>query len=143
MGLFDKKDKKPIAEEKKAKPAAKKEEKAEKPVKDVGAAKVESNIGAGKQGVYGVLISPLISEKSTKEEQHGKYVFAVADGATKSQIAKAVVTRYGVKPAKINVQNRMGKTKRIGRSQGKRKDWRKAIVTLPKGKSINVYEAGK
>lgn len=125
MGLFDKKDK---IKEATAKVVAEKTE-----------AKSESI----KQGVYGVLISPLISEKSTREEQHGKYAFAVAAGATKREIGRAVATRYGVKPIKINVQNRLGKTKRTGRTMGKRKDWRKAVVTLAKGKSINVYETNK
>jgi len=142
MGLFDKKtapaktDSMAKAEEKKAKTPIKK---ADKVVVD----KIDATITAGKQGVYGVLISPLVTEKSTKEEQFGKYVFAVTDGSTKSEIMKAVATRYGVKPIKVNVLNRIGKTKRFGKSMGKRKDWRKAVVTLPKGKSINVYEANK
>ncbi|MFA6525892.1 MAG: 50S ribosomal protein L23 [Candidatus Buchananbacteria bacterium] len=134
MGLFDKKT--AAAEEKKAKTPIKK---AEKVVVD----KIDADVPAGKQGVYGVLISPLITEKSTKDEQHGKYAFAVTIDATKSEIIKAVMTRYGIKPVKVNVLNRMGKVKRFGKSWGKRKDWRKAVITLPKGKSINVYEAGK
>lgn len=148
MGLFDKKKQSAPAEEtapvevvavkeSKAKAPAKKAVKADKP------AKTETAAASDKQGVYGVLISPLITEKSTKDEQLGKYAFAVTVGATKSEIIKAVVTRYGVKPVKVNVLNRMGKIKRFGRSWGKRKDWRKAVITLPQGKSINVYEAGK
>lgn len=132
MGLFDKKTK---AEEKTdSKPAAAKA----KPAK--AAASDESAAIKAERGVYGVLISPLVTEKSTKEEQLGKYVFAVTEDASKSEIIKAVATRYGVKPIKVNVQNRLGKVKRFGRSWGKRKDWRKAVITLPKGKSINVYE---
>lgn len=142
MGLFDKNKKPVAAKEKKAKALAKKEKKDEQPAK-VAAEKVEAADIKGERGVYGVLISPLISEKSTKEEQYGKYVFAVVSGATKSEIAKAIAIRYGVKPVKINVQNRLGKSKRYGRSLGKRKDWRKAVITLPKGKTINVYEANK
>jgi large subunit ribosomal protein L23 len=65
----------------------------------------------------------------------------VASQATKKEISKAVETRYNVKPIKVNVINNLGKAKRLGRIRGKQKDWRKAIITLPKGKSINVYEA--
>lgn len=145
MGFFDKKTKPTVAataKEKPAKSSVKKADTAEKTVKAV-APVVETAVVAGEQGVYGVLISPLITEKSTKDEQHGKYVFAVVPEASKSEIIKAVMTRYGVKPAKVNVLNRMGKVKRFGKTFGKRKDWRKAVITLPKGKSINVYEAGK
>lgn len=133
MGLFDKKTKPAelAVEEDKAVKAPK----AAKPAKVAVAAKVGD--------VFGVLVSPLISEKSTKEEQFGKYVFAVAESATKSEIIKAVSTRYGIKPVKVNIMNRLGKVKRTGAHWGKRKDWRKAVITLPKGKSINVYDTVK
>jgi len=133
MGLFDKKTK-PVelaAEEGKAAKAPK-------------AAKPAKVAVAGKAGdVFGVLISPLVTEKSTKEEQFGKYVFAVAESANKREISKAVFTRYGVRPVKVNIMNRLGKVKRTGAHWGKRKDWRKAVITLPKGKSINVYDTVK
>ena len=150
MGLFDKKTKATPADDLDVKAekavAAKTETKTAKTVEVVKEAKVVKVVKPVKsteardRGVYGVLLSPLVTEKTTKEEQLGKYVFMVADNATKSEIIKAVETRYGVKPVKINVVNRLGKAKRFGRSQGKRKDWRKAVVTLPKGKAINVYE---
>lgn len=101
----------------------------------------KKSIASEKQGVYGVLVSPLISEKSAREEQIGKYTFAVTIGATKSEIIKAVETRYGVTPIKVNVSNLQGKVKRTGKYWGQQKDTRKAIITLPKGKSINVYES--
>lgn len=109
--------------------------------KEAKPAKEKKSIIAGKQGVYGVLVSPLITEKSAREEQSGKYAFVVSLGATKNEIAKAVETRYGVAPAKVNVINLPGKVKRFGRNWGKQNDIRKAVVTLPKGKSINVYES--
>ena len=114
-----------------------KKEETKKMVKPVAAS------AAKNRGVYGVLVAPLITEKSSREEQFNKYAFEVAVSATKSEISKAIETRYGVKPIKINVLNSLGKTKRFGRKFGKQKDSRKAVITLPKGKSINVYEAGK
>ncbi|MFA5021045.1 MAG: 50S ribosomal protein L23 [Patescibacteria group bacterium] len=150
MGLFDKKIKKaaavadepvkPIAEVKAVKTAkaSKADQSAPAEVKAKAAPLAVKN-----GSVYGVLISPLVTEKTAKEEQFGKYAFIVAADATKVAISKAVLARYGVEPVKINVINRLGKYKRFGRNWGQRKDWRKAVVTLPKGKSINVYEAGK
>jgi len=143
MSLFDK------ITGKKTDDAQAKESQKTTPVKQVDApaktdkpAKAEHEI-ATRRGVYGVLITPLITEKSSRDEQYNKYAFAVTGQATKNEISKAVETRYNVKPIKINVVNNLGKIKRFGRTIGKQKDWRKAIVTLPKGKSINVYEAKK
>ena len=47
---------------------------------------------------------------------------------------------YGITPVSVNIQNVRGKRVRFGRVRGKRKDWKKAIVTLPEGKTINVYD---
>ena len=148
MGLFDKKIKKTSTDDEPVKPItevkAVKTAKAPKADQSAPVDKVKVAPLAVKNGsVYGVLISPLITEKTAKEEQFGKYAFIVAAEATKIAISKAVVARYGVKPIKINVINRLGKYKRFGQNWGQRKDWRKAVVTLPKGKSINVYESGK
>ena len=88
----------------------------------------------------GILLSPIMTEKSVSAEKHSKYSFAVANKATKNEIKKAVIARYGVSPIKVNVVNSEGKLKRYGRSFGQRKDNRKAIITLPAGKSINVYD---
>lgn len=96
-----------------------------------------------KGSVFGVLISPIVTEKSATAEQHNKYTFAVTTTTTKNEIKKAIETRYGVKPVAVNIVNNEGKYKRYGKYWGKRIDTKKAIVTLPKGKSINVYEAAK
>jgi len=150
MGLFDKKIKKTAAADESVKPIAEvkavktaKAPKADQPAKAEVKEKKAAPLAVKNGSVYGVLISPLITEKTAKEEQYGKYAFIVAAGATKIAIAKAVAARYGVKPVRINVINRLGKYKRFGGNWGQRKDWRKAVVTLPKGKSINVYETGK
>jgi large subunit ribosomal protein L23 len=96
-----------------------------------------------KNSVLGVLISPIVTEKAALSEKYNKYTFAVELSATKNEIKKAIESRYGVKPVAINIVTNEGKYKRYGRSWGKRKDSKKAIATLPKGKSINVYETAK
>jgi large subunit ribosomal protein L23 len=107
-----------------------------KVVKPVKADKKET----GTSSVFGVLLSPIVTEKSAKDEQFGKYTFLVAESTTKNEIKKAIVGRYGIKPVKVNVISNEGKIKRYGRFWGKRKDTKKAVVTLPKGKSISIYE---
>ncbi|MFB6225739.1 MAG: 50S ribosomal protein L23 [Candidatus Paceibacteria bacterium] len=87
-----------------------------------------------------VLVHPHISEKSTMKEEDGKYTFVVANDATKIDIKNAVEQNYGVRPAKVNTMNFKGKKKRFRFQEGKQKDWKKAIVTLPEGETINVHE---
>ncbi len=85
-----------------------------------------------------VLVRPLVTEKATLT---GTYIFMVARSANKSEIAKAVEAQYGVKPKKVRVMNMYGKQIRWNNRLGKRSDWKKAVVSLPAGKTINVYEA--
>ena len=89
---------------------------------------------------YRVLVSPLITEKATTLVEGNKYAFIVAKGANKIEIAKAVKAVYGVTPKQVNVINVSGKQVARGRVKGQRSDWRKAIVTLAKGESIQIYE---
>ncbi|MCG2691137.1 50S ribosomal protein L23 [Candidatus Parcubacteria bacterium] len=69
-----------------------------------------------------------------------KYIFEVAKKANKIEIAKAVIEVYGIKPVSVNIIKMQGKKTRYGKIAGKRKDWKKAVVTLPEGESIKVYE---
>jgi large subunit ribosomal protein L23 len=87
-----------------------------------------------------ILVKPLITEKAANLGILNKYVFAVYVKANKIEIAKAVEEVYGIKPVSVNIVNIQGKTVRYGRKTGRRKDWKKAIVMLPKGKTINIYE---
>ena len=89
---------------------------------------------------YKVLHMPLVTEKAADIQADNKYVFAVAKNANKIQIAQAVEEVYGVKPQSINVMRMRGKNVRYGRVFGKTKEWKKAIITLKKGDSIQVYE---
>lgn len=87
-----------------------------------------------------VLVKPLITEKATHLGAENKYVFVVSGSANKITVAKAVATIYGVKPLAVNIINSLGKRVKRGRVSGKRKDWRKAVITLKKGETIKVYE---
>lgn len=95
---------------------------------------------AAKSVVPGVLLRPLVTEKGTHLEAQGTYQFAVAVRATKADIARAFSVRYGVKPRAVRVMHRMGKTVRFGRTFGRRSDWKRALITVPKGTTINVHE---
>ncbi len=88
-----------------------------------------------------ILIRPLITEQSTAMMAEGKYVFVVAKAANKIEIAKAVAEAFKVKVESVNTVNVTGKVKRMGRSVGKRSDYKKAIVKLAAGESIEFFEA--
>jgi large subunit ribosomal protein L23 len=82
-----------------------------------------------------------ITEKGTKlrESQNG-YLFEVARDANKIEIKKAVEAIFSVKVATIRTLRVHGKPKRVGRHAGHRPDWKKAIVTLKKGQTIELFE---
>lgn len=88
-----------------------------------------------------IIIRPLITEKSTTLMAEGKYVFEVARAANKIEIAKAISQIFNVKVASVNTVNVEGKVKRMGRSIGKRSDYKKAIVKLAAGETIEFFEA--
>jgi len=101
---------------------------------------VKKEKGVAMKRDYRVLVKPLITEKASHLGTENKYVFAVAKNSNKIDIAKAIEEAYGIKPIKVNIINMEGKVKSRGRITGKRKDWKKAIVALPEGKTIQVYE---
>jgi len=75
------------------------------------------------------------------EEQDRKYVFVVDKNSNKTEIKNAVEAIFGVKVARVNTINMRGKMKRMGRFEGKRPDWKKAIVTLTEdSKTIEFFE---
>lgn len=85
---------------------------------------------------YRVLVHPIVSEKTSRLEKQRTYVFVVFADANKVEIKKAVEKHYRVRVTNVNVVNVKGKWVRYGRTEGKRKDWRKAYVTVGKGQSI-------
>ena len=89
---------------------------------------------------YRILLKPLITEKIAIMSEKGKYGFAVSMKANKIEISKAIEEVYGIKPEKVNIITTKGKAVRYGKVKGRRSDGKKAIVGLPKGKTIDVYE---
>ena len=76
-----------------------------------------------------------------KMMEEGKYVFAVDKRANKIQVAQAVAEIFNVKVVSVNTMNVMGKKKRVGRSVGRRPSYKKAIVKLAPGETIQFFEA--
>ncbi len=89
---------------------------------------------------YRVLIAPLQSEKAARLGSENKYVFEVAAGANKIEIKEAVFRVYGIRPTKVNIVRLPRKKVRYGRVEGTGGSRIKAVVTLPPGKTISIYE---
>lgn len=89
---------------------------------------------------YRVLVRPMVTEKATNLSSVNQYVFMIDNDANKIEVSKAIYEVYGVKPTEVNIIKVKGKKVNRGRITGKRKDFKKAIVTLKKGESISVYE---
>ncbi len=87
-----------------------------------------------------VLIRPLVTEKTTNLMQDNKYTFMVPLKATKVEIRQAVEQIFKVKVAIVNTVHVRGKMKRMGRFEGKRPDYKKAIVKLAPGETIEFFE---
>ena len=86
------------------------------------------------------LVKPLVTEKAANLSEHGKYAFIVNINANKIEVAKAVSDVYGVKVMSVNMIKMKGKAVTRGRIKGSRSDFKKAIVTLKKGETIQIYE---
>ncbi|MGE0754791.1 MAG: 50S ribosomal protein L23 [Alphaproteobacteria bacterium] len=92
---------------------------------------------------YDVLVSPVITEKSTMASEFGKFGFNVRSDASKKDIKEAVEGLFGVKVTKVNTLNRKGKTKRFRGVEGRQSDVKKAFVTLAEGQSIDLQTGVK
>ncbi|MGO1538371.1 MAG: 50S ribosomal protein L23 [Leucobacter sp.] len=92
------------------------------------------------KNAHDVVIRPVVSEKSYALISNGQYTFEVASDANKTEIKLAIEQVFDVKVAKINTLNRKGKTRRTRFGMGKRKDTKRAIVTLKSG-SIDIFTA--
>jgi len=89
-----------------------------------------------------VLLAPRITEKSVASaETNNAYVFKVIKDATKPEIKKAIELMFEVKVAGVRTSTVKGKTKRSGVHFGKRASWKKAVVTLGQGESIELMDA--
>jgi large subunit ribosomal protein L23 len=88
-----------------------------------------------------IIRSPLITEKGTLvNEQANQVLFRVAPDANKVEIQRAVEQFFNVKVVKVRTVNVLGKPRRVGRSFGRRSDWKKAYVTLAEGQRIDFFE---
>lgn len=92
---------------------------------------------------YKIVIRPVITEKSTLlKEKNREVCFEVDPKANKSEIKKAAEQLFKIKVERVRIQNKRGKKRRVGRSEGKKKDWKKAYIKLKEGeKMIEYFEA--
>jgi large subunit ribosomal protein L23 len=87
-----------------------------------------------------IIIEPVISEKSYDLIEHNNtYTFVVDPRSNKTEIKQAVQEIFGVKVVSVNTQTRQGKVKRTGWVTGKRKNMKRALVTLSEGQSIELF----
>jgi len=90
---------------------------------------------------YRILLAAAVTEKSTRLSRQSQIMFHVAPTATKMDVRNAVQQVYGVRPIAVNMVRLPGKILRYGRTKGRQVARKKAIVTLPPGKSIDVVSA--
>ena len=88
-----------------------------------------------------IVVRPVISEKSYDMIEHNRYTFEVAKTASKPQIADAVTEIFGVTVTNVNTMNVTGKPRRVRVAKGKTRDWKKAVVSLKEGDSIEFFQA--
>ncbi len=148
MALFDRlrkkhedvgKDKKPThAKDTAPKASAEKAvEKVEAPKEEKKAAKPRV-LKSNTRHAHRVLIRPVLTEKTTRLTSNNQYVFAVPKTVSKIEVREAVFATYGVRPIHVTTSNVHGKSVNFGRLSGTQKSWKKAVVTLPTGKTIDV-----
>lgn len=89
---------------------------------------------------YDVIKRPLLTEKSTNLKASNQYCFEVNPRATKQDVKKAVEKLFRVKVNDVRTMQYIGKKKRVGRSVGRNNHWKKAVVTLKEGSTIEMFE---
>jgi large subunit ribosomal protein L23 len=88
-----------------------------------------------------IIIKPLVTEKGSQmRESENKYLFSVAVTANKIEIKRAVEEIFNVKVKSVKTATVHGKVKRLGVYQGRRPEWKKAVVTLEAGQTIDLFE---
>ena len=86
-----------------------------------------------------IIIRPIITEHSYDAMEQNKYTFEVAKNANKVEIAKAIEELFNVKVVKVNTLNVKPKTKRVRVVEGLTRTWKKAVVTLKDGDTIEIF----
>ena len=90
-----------------------------------------------------IVLAPIVSEKSYHGSVHGVYTFRVHSGAHKTQIRQAVEELFEVNVTRVNVIKVRPKPKRRGQTKGHKPGWKKAVVQLKAGQSIEVFEGAQ
>jgi large subunit ribosomal protein L23 len=96
--------------------------------------------------IYETIVRPIITEKTSASYQESaergelEYYFEVHPDANKTSIKQAVEQLFGVKVVGVWTSNQRGKTKRLGKSVGRRPHWKKAIVRLAEGDKLDIFE---
>ena len=93
---------------------------------------------AAKNRDYDVIVSPVITEKATRILENNQVIFKVSKNATKREIKNAIEALFKVKVDRVNTINIKGKQKMFRGMKGKRKDFKKAIISLSEGQSIDL-----
>jgi large subunit ribosomal protein L23 len=94
-----------------------------------------------KKDVRDIIRRPLVTEKSTQaNEETNKVTFVVRRDANKIEIKRAVEEVFGVSVLGVRTLNNRGKKKRVGARQGRKPDWKKAVVSLREGDRIDLFE---
>jgi large subunit ribosomal protein L23 len=92
--------------------------------------------------IHSILRRPLVTEKTTfLKEDNNQVAFQVRRDANKIEIRKAVEKLLGVQVTAVNTLVNRGKSKRVGKSNGRRSNWKKAIVTLQPGEDVEFFDA--
>ncbi|MBN1426425.1 50S ribosomal protein L23 [Candidatus Fermentibacteria bacterium] len=90
---------------------------------------------------WGILRRPLLTERSNRQREiENKYSFEVDRRATKGAIRAAVEDAFGVTVTSVRVMHVRGKPRRVRLAEGRRRDWKKAIITVEKGQTISFFE---
>lgn len=93
------------------------------------------------RNMYDVIVRPLVTEKSTDQlDRNNVYSFVVAREANKIEIAYAIEKLFNVKVNDVRTMQYRGKERRVGRHTGRRAAWKKAIVSLREGDTIQLFE---
>jgi large subunit ribosomal protein L23 len=91
--------------------------------------------------LHRTIVRPIVTEQSSAAyQERGEYTFRVASDATKTSIRAAVEQLFGVKVTGVWTSNQRGKARRVGKDVGRRPHWKKAVVKLRDGDTIDIFE---
>ena len=91
--------------------------------------------------LYRTVVRPIVTEQtSVAYQERGEYTFRVASDSTKTSIRTAIEQLFGVKVTGVWTSNQRGKARKVGKSTGRRPHWKKAIVKLRDGDTIDIFE---